>query len=143
MIVKVTDETESFRMEDLIEHLKKSPYLDECGAVFTFEGIVRGVDDKKTEKLVLRTPDPKRTQKGLEEIVEDVKKKYPVRDVAVVHYIGEFYTSDTLFMVAVAGPHRRETLDAMAEIIERTKHELDFQKEEYTDSGKNIIMSGG
>ena len=65
------------------------------------------------------------------------------QDVAVVHYIGEFYTSDTLFMVAVAGPHRRETLDAMAEIIERTKHELDFQKEEYTDSGKNIIMSGG
>lgn len=41
MIVKVTDEAGSFRMEDLIEHLKKSPYLDECGAVFTFEGIVR------------------------------------------------------------------------------------------------------
>ena len=53
MIVKVTDEAGSFRMEDLIEHLKKTPTLM-SGAVFTFEGIVR-VDDKKTEKLVLRT----------------------------------------------------------------------------------------
>jgi len=143
MIVRVTDEKEAYRMEDLIENLKKGPYIEECGAIFTFEGIVRGVDDKRIDKLVLTTPDIERAQMELEGIVEDVRRKYPVRDVAVVHYLGEFYTSETLFMVAVAGPHRGETLEALSEIIERTKHEIEFRKEEYTDSGKNVIMSGG
>ncbi|MCG2829058.1 molybdenum cofactor biosynthesis protein MoaE [Methanothermobacter sp. K4] len=143
MMVMVTDEKEAFRMDDLLEHVKKSPYLDECGAVFTFEGIVRGVDDERTEKLILTTPDIEKAQRELEGIVEDVMGKYPVRDVAVVHYVGEFYVSETLFMVAVAGPHRGETLEALKEIIERTKYEIDFKKEEYTSSGRNVIMSGG
>jgi len=29
------------------------------------------------------------------------------------------------------------------EVIERVKYELDFKKEEHTEDGTNIIMSGG
>lgn len=46
-------------------------------------------------------------------------------------------------MAVVAGSHRGETQKALNEIIERVKYELDFKKEEYTDGGTNIIMSGG
>jgi len=78
----------------------------------------------------------------LETIVEEVKDKYSVKEIAVVHYLGEFFTGDTLFLVAVAGAHRQETLEALKEIIERTKFDLDFQKDEHTNQGTNIISKG-
>ena len=30
------------KMCDLIDEVKKSPKIDECGAIFSFEGVVRG-----------------------------------------------------------------------------------------------------
>lgn len=145
MLVKIIKkDEEKIKISDLINHVKKSPYIDESGAIFSFEGIVRGKEnDSEVKKLILSTPDHAETQKSLELIVQEVKDKYSVKEIAVVHYLGEFYTGDSLFLVAVAGAHRHETLDALKEIIERTKFDLDFQKDEHTTEGTNIIMSGG
>jgi molybdopterin synthase catalytic subunit len=145
MLVKIIKkDEEKINISNLIDHVKKSPYIDESGAIFSFEGIVRGKEeDLEVKKLILSTPNINETQKGLESIVEEVKSKYSVKEIAVVHYLGEFYTGDPLFLVAVAGAHRHETLDALKEIIERTKFDLDFQKDEQSNQGTNIIMSGG
>lgn len=145
MLVKLIKKDEELvSITDLIDHIKKSQYIDESGAIFTFEGIVRGKEkDSEVEKLILSTPDINETQKSLETIVEEVKDKYSVKEIAVVHYLGEFFTGDPLFLVAVAGAHRQETLEALKEVIERTKFDLDFQKDEHTNQGTNIIMSGG
>nr|WP_225370723.1 molybdenum cofactor biosynthesis protein MoaE [Methanobrevibacter arboriphilus] len=64
----------------------------------------------------------------MKKIAESVKIKYGVYGVAIVHFIGEFYTGDPLFLTAVLGPHRNETLDALKEVIERTKFDVDFKK---------------
>ena len=50
---------------------------------------------------------------------------------------------DSLFLAVVAGAHRQETQKALNAVVERVKYELDFKKEELTDDGTNIIMSGG
>lgn len=129
---------------DLIMQVKKSPEIDECGAIFSFEGIVRGKEkDKNVQKLILSTPNIKKTEEKLKDIIKETKDKYKVAEIAVVHYIGEFYTGDSLLLVVVAGGHRGETRDALKETIERVKFDLDFKKEEFTDIGTNIIMSGG
>lgn len=137
-------EEENVTICDLINQVKKSSKIDECGAIFPFEGIVRGVEkNKRVQKLIMSTPDTEKTEKELKEIIAEVKDKYGVAEIAAVHYIGEFYTGDSLLLVVVAGGHRGETRDALKESIERIKFELDFKKEEYTEEGKNIIMSGG
>ncbi len=145
MLVKLIEkDDELITIHDLINQVKKSTKIDECGAIFSFEGIVRGKEgDQKVTKLILSTPDKEKTQNELEILVNEVKEKYNMAEIAVIHYIGEFYTGDPLFLVAVAGPHRQETLDALKEVIERTKFDLDFQKDEHTNKGTNIIMSGG
>ena len=62
---------------DLIEELKKSSKVDYSGAIFTFEGIVRGKEENMNlEKLILTTPDRDKTQKEIEKIVENAKIKY-------------------------------------------------------------------
>lgn len=145
MLVKIIKkDEEQINISDLIDQVKKSPYIDESGAIFSFEGIVRGKEkDLEVKKLILSTPNITETQKGLESVVREVKDKYSVKEIAVVHYLGEFYAGDPLFLVVVAGAHRHETLDALKEVIERTKFDLDFQKDEQSNKGTNIIMSGG
>ena len=145
MIIKIVQkDDEYYKIADLVDSLKSSKKIDESGAIFTFEGIVRGKEKGLTvDKLILTTEDKKKTEKELKLIAKSVKSKFNVFEVAIVHFIGEFYTGDTLFLVAVLGPHRNQTLQALKEIIERTKFDLDFQKEELSNTGRKIIMSGG
>ncbi len=141
IIMKNAKET---KIQDLMEEVKKNPRIGECGAIYSFEGIVRGIEKGKIiEKMNLTTPHREEAEKELEEIIKDIKDKHDVIDMAVVHYIGEFQVGDPLFLVVVAGAHRGETREALNEIVERVKYEIDFKKEEFTDGGTNIIMSGG
>ena len=143
-IIDLNHETEVITMNDLVQEVKKSSHLDECGAIFTFEGIVRGSDPSKTTRdLTLTTPNRVKTEKELEKIMSEVKNKHGVKEISVVHYLGIFQPGDSLFLAVVLGPHRHETRSALEEIIERVKFELDFKKEEKGSSGTNIIMSGG
>lgn len=131
-------------IHQLLEETRNIPQITECGAIFSFEGLVRGEEkDLTTFTLNLTTPDYDKSQGELEKLVEDIKDKHQVKEVAVVHYLGQFQPGDPLFLVVVAGAHRQETRAALNEIIERVKYELDFQKEEETNQGNRIIMSGG
>lgn len=145
MTVRIIEKTaETINICDLIDSVKTNPRIIECGAIFSFEGIVRGKEaDKNTTKMDLKTPDLKETENELQDIVKDIQDKYGIVEIAVVHYIGKFSPGDPLFLAVVAGAHRHETKAALNDVIERVKYELDFKKEEHTDDGTNIIMSGG
>ena len=140
----IKKDEEKITISQLIDAVKKNPDIDRCGALFTFEGIVRGEEENiKIIQLNLSTPNIQKNEKELKEIIKEIKEKYKVTEIAVIHYIGEFYTGDDLLLVVVAGGHRGESIKALKETIERIKSELDFKKEEFTESGTNIIMSGG
>ena len=145
MIVKVIEAKEDkITIPNLLKDLKKNTKIDYCGAIFTFEGIVRGKEENMDlEKLILTTPDKEATKKEIEKIVENVKIKYNVVEISVVHYIGEFYTGDSLFLVAVLGNHRDETLNALKEVIEKVKYDVEFEKEEISKQGTKTILAGG
>ena len=138
MVIKIVEKDEEyFTIGDLIEDIKKSQRVDEAGAV-------RGTEENKTvDKLTLTLPDKEKGLAEIESIVETAKVKHGVFEISVIHYIGEFYTGDQLFLVVVLGPHRGETLDALTEVIERVKHEIDFKKEELSNQGTKVIMAGG
>lgn len=145
MVIKIVEKDEEyFTIGDLIEDIKKSQRVDEAGAIYSFEGIVRGTEENKTvDKLTLTLPDKEKGLADIESIVETAKVKHGVFEISVIHYIGEFYTVDQLFLVVVLGPHRGETLEALTEVIERVKHEIDFKKEELSNQGTKVIMAGG
>jgi molybdopterin synthase catalytic subunit len=135
---------EEISIHQLIKKIKESPKIGECGAIYTFEGIVRGQENNLTTfNLKLETPDFEKTQKELENIIEDIKNKHHVKEIMVVHYIGEFQPGEPLFLVAVAGAHRHEARAALTEVIERVKYELEFKKIEDSNQGNKTIMSGG
>lgn len=145
MVVQVIKSKEDkVTMPDLLNDLKKHAKVDYSGAIFSFEGIVRGKEENMDlEKLILTTPDREKTVKDIEKIVENAKIKYNVFEISVVHYIGEFYTGDSLFLVAVLGNHRGESLKALTEVIEKVKFEVEFKKEEISKQGTKTILAGG
>ena len=145
MVVRIIENKEDkVTIGDLIEDLKKNKKADYSGAIFSFEGIVRGKeDDMNLEKLILTTPDREKSEEEIKRIVENAKTKYDVFEISVIHYVGEFYTGDSLFLVAVLGNHREETLEALKEVIEMVKYDIDFKKEEISKEGTKIIMAGG
>ena len=145
MVVRVIEAKEDkISTADLVADLKKNSKIDYSGAIFTFEGIVRGKEENMNlEKLILTTPDRDKTQKEIEKIVENAKIKYNVNEISVIHYIGEFYTGDMLFLVAVLGAHRSETLEALKEVIETVKYDVEFKKEEISKEGTKTILAGG
>ncbi len=145
MVVQVIKAKENkISMPQLLEDLKKHSKIDYSGAIFTFEGIVRGKEENMDlEKLILTTPDREKTTKDIEKIVENAKIKYNVFEISVIHYIGEFYTGDSLFLVAVLGNHRGESLKALTEVIEKVKFDVEFKKEEISKQGTKTILAGG
>ncbi len=145
MVVRVIEAKEDkVTIADLIDDLKKSVKVDYSGAIFTFEGIVRGKEENMNlKKLILTTPNKEKTLKDIEDIVENTKIKYNIFEISVIHYIGEFYTGDSLFLVAVLGGHREESLNALKEVIEKVKFDVEFKKEEISDNGTKTILAGG
>lgn len=149
MITKIVKKDDKYyKIQDLVDSIKKNTRVDEAGAIFTFEGFVRGTErstegGKIVDKMILSTPDKEKAENDLKKIAESIKIKYGVFEIVIVHFIGEFYTGDPLFLTAVLGPHRNETLDALKEVIERTKLDIDFKKEEISNTGTKIIMAGG
>lgn len=141
-VIKAKDD--KITTADLIADLKKSNKIDYSGVIFTFEGMVRGKDENMhLEKLILSTPDVEKTVEEIGKIVDNTKIKYNVHEISVVHYIGEFYTGDTLFLVSVLGSHRNETLEALKETIENVKFNVEFKKEEISKEGRKTILAGG
>ena len=141
-VIKAKDD--KITAADLIADLKKNNKIDYSGVIFTFEGMVRGKEENMhLEKLILSTPDVEKTVDEIEKIVDNTKIKYNVHEISVVHYIGEFYTGDTLFLVAVLGSHRNETLEALKETIENVKFNVEFKKEEISKEGRKPILAGG
>lgn len=129
---------------DLVAELKKSKKIDYSGAIYTFEGFVRGKEENMDlEKLILTLPDKEKAISEIKSIIETAKIKYNVFEISVVHYIGEFYTGDSLFLVAVLGAHRDESLKALSEVIEKVKYDIEFKKEEVSNQGKRTILAGG
>ena len=111
MVIKIVEkDDEYYQIQDLVDSLKKNKRIDESGAIFTFEGFVRGTEksiegEKIVDKMILTTPDKEKAQNDLEKIVESVKIKYGVYGVAIVHFIGEFYTGDPLFLTEIGRAH--------------------------------------
>ncbi|HHT18733.1 MAG: molybdenum cofactor biosynthesis protein MoaE [Euryarchaeota archaeon] len=144
IIAKIINNDQIVTLGHLTKQFKEHPTIDECGAIFTFEGIVRAKDPlKTTDRIILSSPHPEKTEDKLEIILKEVKKKHKVKFIGVIHYLGQFKPGEPMFLAAVAGPHRHETRAALEEIVERVKYELDFKKEEQGSAGTNIIMSGG
>jgi molybdopterin synthase catalytic subunit len=131
MKVKVSPELDP--LGSLVNELKKSS--DEVGAVTVFVGVVRGSRGReKVDRLEYEAHETSAPE-AITTIVEELKAKHGILDAAVEHKIGTVKVGEDVMYVLVASKHRKEGREAMAELVDRIKHEVPIWKKEITENG--------
>lgn len=106
-----------------------------CGAVVTFLGTVRDLTDGKVTVALDYEAHPTMAEKKLAEIERDVRDRWPVGEIALVHRLGHLDVGDVSVAVAVSCPHRHQAFDACRHAIDRLKEIVPIWKKENWQDG--------
>jgi len=109
------------------------------GAVASFIGVCRDVNDGGAVTKMTLEHYPGMTEKALENIVAEAKARWKVMDVLVVHRVGELKPADQIVLVVVAGGHRGEAFAACEFIMDYLKTRAPFWKKEETPQGPRWV----
>lgn len=106
-----------------------------CGAVVVFLGTVRDLTgDQVTVCLDYEAYAPM-AEKKLAEIEAEVRRRWPVGEVGLVHRLGRLAVGEVSVAVAVSCPHRAEAFDAARFAIDAVKHLVPIWKKEHGPDG--------
>ena len=109
------------------------------GAVASFIGTVRDVnEDAAVSKMTLEHY-PGMTEKALEAIVAEARERFDIRDALVVHRIGTLAPTDQIVLVVVTSAHRGDAFDACRFIMDYLKTRAPFWKKEVTSEGARWV----
>ncbi|HWV62462.1 MAG TPA: molybdopterin synthase catalytic subunit MoaE [Oxalicibacterium sp.] len=109
------------------------------GAVVTFIGTVRDMNDGSSVAEMELEHYPGMTEKALQAIVEQAKSRWSIDDALVIHRVGPLLPRDQIVLVAVTSAHRGEAFDACEFIIDYLKTEAPFWKKEQTPQGARWV----
>ena len=109
------------------------------GAVASFIGVARDVNDGERVAAMTLEHYPGMTERALEDIVAQAKRRWDVIDVLVIHRVGELKPLDQIVLVAVTGSHRGEAFAACEFVMDYLKTEAPFWKKETTPDGTRWV----
>ena len=112
---------------------------DENGAVATFAGVVRNHSgDEQTEYLVYEAY-PAMAEQKMAAIGDEIKARWGVEHVAMLHRVGKLEIGEISVLIAVASPHRAEALAACHYAIDRLKQIVPIWKKEVGVGGASWV----
>ena len=109
------------------------------GAVATFLGTVRDMNDGSSVRTMTLEHYPGMTEKALEEILLQAKERWNVYQTLVIHRIGPMLPEDQIVLVAVTSAHRGEAFSACEFIMDYLKTAAPFWKKEDTPQGARWV----
>lgn len=108
----------------------------QIGAVVTFTGLVRDFADARNDtqsdargvqRMTLEQY-PGMTQRQLEAIVAEARRRWPLDDCLVIHRYGELLPGDRIVLVVTASAHRQAAFEASAFLVDWLKTRAPFWK---------------
>ncbi|TAJ93733.1 MAG: molybdenum cofactor biosynthesis protein MoaE [Gammaproteobacteria bacterium] len=130
--------TETFDpWQELRAHEAQMSLAGDCGATAVFVGSMRDFNaGDKVEGLYLEHY-PGMTERQLHTICEAAAGRWTLRDVLVLHRVGEIRVGEAIVLVCVRAAHRGDAFDACRAIMEELKHTAPFwKKEKLQDRGR-------
>jgi len=105
------------------------------GAVVTFDGIVRNNFDGRPVRYLAYEAYAAMAESKMAEIGAEVKQKFAIGEIAMVHRIGRLEIGESSIVIAVAAPHRHAAFEACAYAMDRVKAEVPVWKKELFADG--------
>jgi len=109
------------------------------GAVASFIGVCRDANDGEAVKKMTLEHYPGMTEKAIEKIISEARRRWDVMDALVIHRIGELKPTDQIVLVVVTGAHRGEAFAACEFIMDYLKTRAPFWKKEETPQGARWV----
>jgi len=109
------------------------------GAIASFIGTVRDVNDVSTITGLTLEHYPGMTEAALEEIVAEARRRFDIRDALVIHRVGALAPGDQIVLVAVTSAHRGMAFDACEFIMDALKTRAPFWKKERLPDGERWV----
>ncbi|MFD2368329.1 molybdenum cofactor biosynthesis protein MoaE [Pseudoduganella sp. GCM10020061] len=109
------------------------------GAIVTFIGTVRDMNDGASVSEMELEHYPGMTEQALESIAARASERWPLYAALVIHRVGPLRPCEQIVLVACASAHRGEAFDACEFIIDYLKTEAPFWKKEQTPSGARWV----
>jgi molybdopterin synthase catalytic subunit len=113
----------------------------QVGAVATFVGVVREMNDGSAVAGMELEHYPGMTEKAIGEIIEQAKARWNIFDVLVVHRVGSLKPLDQIVLVVVSSAHRGEAFAACEFVMDYLKTRAPFWKKEQTPEGARWVES--
>lgn len=107
---------------------------DRCGAVVTFDGIVRNHDEGRSVDRLEYTGHPSASE-AMASVVRDIAEAFPDVIVAAAHRIGPLDIGDSALVAAVAAPHRKRAFEACDLLVDTVKQKVPIWKDQYFSDG--------
>jgi len=109
------------------------------GAVASFVGLVRDINDGIVVAGMTLEHYPGMTEKALGAIVEEAKGRWQILECTVIHRVGMLMPADQIVLVIVASGHRSHAFAACEFIMDYLKTRAPFWKKEQTTSDERWV----
>lgn len=112
------------------------------GAVASFLGLVRADKSAGGDSAVAAMTlehYPGMTERQLEAIEQEARRRWPLIDVRVIHRHGRLEPGDRIVLVLTASAHRQAAFDACAFLMDWLKTKAPFWKLEETADGRRWV----
>ncbi|MBK7952547.1 MAG: molybdopterin synthase catalytic subunit MoaE [Candidatus Accumulibacter sp.] len=113
----------------------------QVGALVSFVGVVRELNDAAGVSEMLLEHYPGMTEKALAAIVDEARRRWTIIDATVIHRVGRLLPTDQIVLVAVSGGHRGEAFAACEFIMDYLKTRAPFWKRELTADGARWVAA--
>lgn len=130
-------QTEDFDVSKEVAALRA--HSPQVGAVVTFIGTVRDINEGASVAEMELEHYPGMTEKALQSIIDQAKVRWDLFDALVVHRVGPLAPKDQIVLVAVTSAHRGVAFAACEFIIDYLKTEAPFWKKEQTPEGARWV----
>src|SRR5437588_9354618 len=117
--------------QPLINHVR-SP---QDGAIVTFDGYVRNQSHYRPTLYLDYEAYESMALANMREIASQLREKYRIYRVAIVHRLGRLQIEETSVFIAVSAPHRAAAFDACRFAIDTLKRTVPIWKKEYFEDG--------
>ncbi|ATG53290.1 molybdenum cofactor biosynthesis protein MoaE [Brachybacterium vulturis] len=105
-----------------------------CGAVVTFDGVVRDHDGGRGVERLEYSAHPSAGE-VITAVAREIADRYPDTLVAVAHRHGPLVIGDSALVCAVAAPHRKQAFTACDDLVDTVKQRVPIWKHQVFDDG--------
>ena len=109
------------------------------GAVVSFVGTVRDLNDGAKVAAMELEHYPGMTEKSLEDIAAQARSRWPLYGTLVIHRVGPLLPLDQIVLVACSAAHRGDAFAACEFIMDYLKTDAPFWKKEDTPDGARWV----